>query len=240
MRLAEVFRRVGRIPLNLIPDDMAVRVLRGPHRGLRWYPSSGVHSFWIGGYEPPVLRAFVEHVGPGSVVADVGANVGYYTLIASRLVGPTGKVVAFEPLPRNLLYLRSHISVNGLNNVHVVEGAVSDQSGELSFNARTNPAMGFLSETGNFRVATMALDAVWRQLALPPPNLIKIDVEGGEAAVLRGAQSLLATHPALLLSTHGSANHEICLGVLSSRGYRTFDLLRDGSADGMYEVLARP
>src|SRR6266436_706615 len=125
------FGRVLRWPLQWIPQDAVVPILQGPCAGMRWIVGSSTHGCWLGSYEYEKRKLFEELVGPGDVVYDIGAHVGFYTLLASVLVGHTGRVVAFEPSPRNLAYLRRHLAMNRLNNVTVVEGAVYDHDGEV-------------------------------------------------------------------------------------------------------------
>ena len=79
------------------------------------------------------------------MVFDIGAHVGFYTLLSSILVGPNGHVYAFEPLPRNLKYLKEHLRINKITNVHVFELAVSNLSGEGQFFEGPNSSMGRLS-----------------------------------------------------------------------------------------------
>ena len=141
---------------------------------------------------------------------DVGANVGFFTLLASRLVGPSGRVLSFEPFPGALTYLRRHLELNNVNNATVVAAAVSDVSARVGFRAHENLTMGRLADGGE-----LAVDA-----GLPAPDLIKIDVEGEEAKVLRGAETLLREkRPTLLLATHGSATHAECCVLLGKYAY---------------------
>lgn len=107
-----VLGRVLRAPLRLIPPGTVLPVLQGRLRGARWIVGAGTHGCWLGSYEYGKRRLFERLVRPGQVVWDVGANAGFYTLLASRLVGSTGSVVAIEPLPRNLSYLRRHLELN--------------------------------------------------------------------------------------------------------------------------------
>jgi len=80
---------------------MTVPILQGPLRGKKWIVGSQRHAFWLGGYEPHLQRLIAREVKPGEIFYDVGANVGFYSLLASVLVGP-GKVFAFEQLPANV------------------------------------------------------------------------------------------------------------------------------------------
>src|SRR5688500_4616739 len=133
--------RAIRLPLRLIPRDAVLRVLSGPLRGRRWIAGAATHGCWLGTYERFVQRIFVEHVRPGGVVYDVGANAGFFTLLSSKLAGPSGAVYAFEPMERNLRYIREHLRLNRTENVHVVPMAVSDRIGSVRFAASHNPAM---------------------------------------------------------------------------------------------------
>jgi FkbM family methyltransferase len=166
-------------------------------------------------------------VRPGDVVYDLGANVGFYTLLAARLAGPTARVVAFEPVPRNLGYLRRHIALNQCENVTVVAAAVSDRSGTARFRDGPAHTVGTLArdgggydgggyDGGGYDVEVVALDAY----PGPAPRVIKIDVEGAEADVLRGASRLLQeVRPIVLLSTHSTALRRECLGLLRDADY---------------------
>src|SRR5687767_8704385 len=111
--------RVVRFPLRLVPRDAVLRVLSGPLRGRRWIAGAATHGCWLGTYERFVQRIFVEHVRPGGVVYDVGANAGFFTLLASKLAGSSGRVYAFEPMERNLHYIRKHLQMNRVENVEV-------------------------------------------------------------------------------------------------------------------------
>ena len=95
---------------------------------------AGQDSCWLGTYESHFARLTAKLVRPGMLAFDVGAHSGYFTLILSRLVGETGKVISFEPQPRPSNDLRRHIELNNLSNVEVVEAAVSDRSGTAFFN----------------------------------------------------------------------------------------------------------
>jgi FkbM family methyltransferase len=194
--------------------------MQGASRGKLWIVGSGTHGCWLGTYELEKRLAFERTVGPGQVVYDVGAHAGYYTLLASHLVGPTGRVVAFEPLPRNVAYLREHIRVNRLRNVTVIEAAVSDREGRAAFNRATNPSMGHLDPLGELDVGSVALDSLISRGETPPPDHIKMDIEGGELAALEGARELLLSrHPAIFLGTHGAEMHGLCCRLLTSLGY---------------------
>ncbi|MCU1245739.1 MAG: methyltransferase, partial [Acidobacteria bacterium] len=160
------------------------------------------------------------------------------TLLASRLVGEKGTVVAFEPLPRNLGYLRRHLEANHVRNVRLLAVAVSDRAGIAHFAVGNGPAMGSLAENGGLEVQTVTLDELVDSGELPAPSFLKIDVEGAEDAVLIGAAKLLRNHhPTVLLSTHGYLHHQRCWSLLEEYGY-LLALLRDGTADGNYVLVA--
>lgn len=229
--------RVLRAPLGLVPRERALPILWGKLRGWRWVVGSSFQSCWLGVYEYEKQQVFVRTVKPGDVVYDVGANVGFYTLLASRLVGPGGRVFSFEPLPRNIKYLRRHLDANGVTNVTVFEGAVSDRSGTARFDVDAIPEMTRLSAGGSLEVQTFQIDELIAAGQATVPTLMKIDVEGAEADVLEGARDLLTRHhPTVLLATHNDEVHRRCWDVLAGLGYQV-EALDD---TGPYrEVLAK-
>ena len=209
-----------RLPLRLIPAQMVVRILQGRLRGKKWIAGSSVHGCWLGSYEYNKRHLFERLVQPGQVIFDIGANVGYYTLLASILTGVTGKVVAFEPLPQNVYYLKEHLRLNHVQNVDIIEGAVAEHGGQVSFAQGQSNSEGHIAEKGELHVKTYGLDELFEAGTVPHPDILKIDVEGGEVAVLLGAQRLLAQmHPTILLATHSPAWQAQCCDLLSAGGY---------------------
>ncbi len=232
--------RLIRLPLRLVPPNRPMRIWFGELRGWRWISGSATHGSWLGTYERETQAAFKHLIRPGDVVYDVGANAGFFTLLAAKLVGPTGLVVAFEPVPRNLQFLEQHLRLNDVRNVTVVPAAVSAASGSARFATSKNAAMGALADAGDLEVPIVVLDELISAGTLPPPAFVKIDVEGAESQVFAGAAQLLRDHhPAILLSEHGYVQHQQCSSLLESAGYE-LEPLRDGAADGNYVVLAKP
>src|SRR5690242_1114122 len=229
-----------RASLSIVPSGLVVPIVQGPTRGYKWIIGSSTHGCWLGSFELEKQRVFRSLVKPGSVLYDIGANVGIYTLLGSKLVGPGGHVFAFEPLPRNLRLLHKHVKLNNLQNVTIVEKAVSDRDGFAAFNVENDLSAGSLSMTGDLTVETIALDNEGSAIALRPPSLLKIDVEGAEAQVLAGAAALLHTHrPAVLLATHGQNQHRDCCEMLRCWGYE-ISSITGGSVDASDELLAVP
>jgi hypothetical protein len=139
--------RITRYPLRILPRTMTVPILQGPLRGKKWIVGSQRHAFWLGSYEPQMQSLIAREVKPDAVFYDVGANVGFYSLLASILVDP-GKVFAFEPLPSNIVYLCRHLALNAVKNVEVFELAICDQVGASSFEEEGTGAMGRLKTMG--------------------------------------------------------------------------------------------
>jgi FkbM family methyltransferase len=227
--------RALRLPLKLIPANAQVRVIRGPLRGKRWIAGSSNHGCWLGRYKRERQRAFSAALKRGDVVYDLGANVGFYSLLASVLVGPEGRVFSFEPNPRNLDLLHRHLKLNGVTNCSVLDVAVSCLDGTANFDIGPNPSVGHLTaETQNtLSVRTVTLDGLVASGRLPPPNVIKCDIEGGEYDALRGASGTLMKHaPTIFLRTHGQVVHERCCTLLTALHYRLtpLDELSLGSA----------
>ncbi len=146
-------------------------------------------------FEVATLRLMHRLVRPGHVVVDVGANIGYHTLTLSRLVGPNGKVLAFEPHPVTRARLEANLAANDCHNVNVFPIALSDREGAGKLFEPTETAahgQSSLRARGEWRAVdcrTAPLDALLSDL--PRLDLIKIDVEGAEGLVLAGAREIL-------------------------------------------------
>src|SRR5579875_1722626 len=145
-----------RMPLKLIPADMPMPILQGRLRGKRWITGAHTHGCWLGSYEFCKRLQFEQLIQPGQFVFDIGANAGFYSLLASVLVGPAGRVFAFEPATRNIAHLRRHLRINNMSNVIVLEAAVSDRSGAAFFDATSGGATAHLDEHGALLVKTVA------------------------------------------------------------------------------------
>jgi len=168
-------------------------------------------DLWLGSYEPFMLEAVARFTRPGMTAYDVGAHIGYVTVCLAQAVGPQGHVVAFEPLPGNQQRLRANLELNGLSGrVRVVAGAVGEIAGRQRFRPHSSVAMGRLAAqeapdepaAGLLEVEVVELDE-FAAASGAPPDLIKMDIEGGEAAALRGARRLLRqAKPILLLEMH--------------------------------------
>ncbi len=165
-------------------------------------PSIRAEGIW----EPAETRFFVATIRPGDFVVDIGANVGYYTLIASRLVGDHGRVLAIEPDPANATVLFRNLAENDVRNVRVFQGAASDHNGvERLYRAGTNQGDHRTYDSGDGRpseqVAACRLDDLvgdWSHRV----DFMKIDAQGAEAKILEGAAGTLrrnADHITLVL-----------------------------------------
>ena len=148
-------------------------------------------------YEPGTTRLFKETVKSGMVVVDIGAHVGYYTLLAAKQVGPAGKVYAFEPEQDNHALLLKNIGMNGYNNIVATRMAVSDQQGCSTLyvsaldSGRHSMYRHGLPERGSAPIETTTLDSFLASEGWPSVDLVKIDVEGAEVTVLDGMTHLM-------------------------------------------------
>lgn len=205
-----------RLPLRAIPKEATLRVLRGPLRGARWIAGSSTHGCWLGTYERAFQSFFFSVVPEGGIVWDVGANVGFYSLLACR---KAASVMAFEPLPGNLSYLRRHIELNGLQKqIEVFPNAASDHDGTGLFSiVPDNRSEGSLSPYGTLPVRTIRLDSLGTV-----PDVIKIDVEGNEYEVLCGATRIMRDHHPLVLVALHTADSK-CRDLLTELGYQVYE-----------------
>jgi FkbM family methyltransferase len=201
--------------LNRLPvDRYPILSCGGRLKGYRMRVDWNIHrAFVYDSWEPEVTRAIDEKVGKGMIVADIGAQSGFYTLLLSKRVGASGKVVAFEPLPANVRMLEENLRLNDVENVIIRREAVGDRSGEISFHfpiEEPTLVAGPLvpgDATGDFFVKCVSLDdSVLREnIRL---DLIKIDVEGAEESVVEGAlQTIQRFHPTLIIELH-NAGHQ--------------------------------
>jgi len=230
--------RIVRYPFRVLPRGMAMPILQGPLRGKKWIVGAHLHGCWLGSYEYEMQTRVAQEVQRGGVFYDVGANVGFYSLLAAVLIHP-GRVYAFEPLPENVAYLQKHLDLNRIRNVHVFELAISDVPGSALFEAEPTRAMGRLGAGGNLRVQTTTLDALLRNQEIAPPDCIKMDVEGGEFRALLGARECFARHrPKLFLATHGRDVHEDCCRLLASWQYECHCVARE--SEERAELFACP
>lgn len=159
---------------------------------VKWY----VHYF--GYIEPQISKAWCNILKPGNTVIDIGANVGYYTLLAGRCVGANGKVLSFEPSTQIYKQLLNNIALNSNMNIDAKKYAISDSVGLVDFYYAGDNIQGnssIMASHGGKRmetVKTISFDEIAEMLPLDEVNLIKIDVEGAEALVLKALEKHLS------------------------------------------------
>jgi FkbM family methyltransferase len=187
-------------------------IQQGIGRGLRFNPGGANAGYVLGTYEPLMQQAFLRILQPGMCVYDVGANVGYLTILAAKLVGPKGQIVAFEPLAANARQIQHNAELNSFTHVRVRQEALGDKEGQAAFRVSAESGWGKLAyvgavsqETAIIEVPVRKLDSITAGGELPRVHLMKIDVEGAEVDVLRGAiETLRAERPFLLVELHGT------------------------------------
>jgi FkbM family methyltransferase len=210
-------RRVVRAALKRLIEDHR-RVLLGPLRGAIYEEDL---EKVLGIYELHVQRILKATLSRGKVVYDVGGHHGYHSLLASKLVGDSGKVYTFEPLPENQDVITRILSANGCGNCTVLPVAVSDKIGRtpLFLGADDSQPSILTRPGGSLMVDTTTLDdfASTHQR----PNLVKVDVEGAEYEVLLGARQLLATSPPItwVVEVHTSETREAVRSLFHHNGY---------------------
>ena len=217
---AELINRVGSVPIvgpllreyaRRFPEGSVVTIGSGFAAGLRWKRHHRyVNGYWVGNYEYPIQQAIARLLAPGDVFYDLGANAGFFSMLAAKLVGPTGQVYAFEPLPENIASVEEQIAENRFSHVELVRSAVGSASHGKE-------------QTTQVKVTTLDIFAATHRA----PTLLKIDVEGAETDVLAGGPGVLDKRPKLLIELHGLDKGESVVATLRARGYTFFKL--DGS-----------
>lgn len=227
---------IGDIALDL-PDGRRVTLVSDGYDSL----ASRIHWSGIDGFEPESLRLFLELAESSETVLDVGAHVGLYALLAST-ERPDTTTIAFEPVPRNLRYLRANVARNEVPNLRVEEAAVGAVDGSITLRvprtlrlpATASVLTGHDHGDGDgmesISVPVVSIDRYVQEHHLGTIDLLKIDVEGAEADVLRGAAGTIARHrPAIVCEIlYGIADTAAATAVFDGLDYRFFLITSDG------------
>lgn len=222
---------IRNILLPILPPTPAVFLAEVPGGGLvHLHPREtlGFVTLVYGGFETAEISSAIELASPGTTAFDVGANVGIYSVAIARAVGSHGLVVAIEPDTANVSRLRENLALNSIANVQVVEAVAGDREEVVELQIADDPAynsvMGIEGNhvsVGTRAVRSVTLDRLWEDLGRPAVSFVKIDVEGAEASVLRGARAMLAAqHPALLVEATDEARLAALHAELDALGYR--------------------
>ena len=218
-------------------ENGVLRVPQGYAGGLafdmRWLPISHAHvgSIAGGNLESAVQEAMVRHLGRGGVFYDIGANLGFFSLLGGHLAGLTeGRVYAFEAAPDNVEAIRINAALNRIGNVEVLAVAVADRSGRGRLQVVDDQSWSKLVEYGEhpfteqvIDVELVAIDDLVGSGELAPPTVVKIDVEGAELAVLAGMRETIARHrPAIICELHDT--HAAFVDAMAEQGYRVINL----------------
>ncbi len=217
MQLPYALRALGHRLLGGVP----VRIRSGTNRGRRWSLVALGRGYGSGSFGRDRTAALAAVTRPGDCLWDVGGHKGFMALAASRMVGPTGHVVTVEPSETNLRFLRMHLAWNRVDNATIVPVALGDAPGEAAFGGRGS-SIAFRLGEGPETVPVRTLEGLVDEGALRAPDVLKLDVEGSEAAVLRGMGRLLGGDQALLISTHGRALYDECRALLEDHAFRIY------------------
>jgi FkbM family methyltransferase len=214
---------------RLVPRDSLtwVQVQRGPAQGLWLHLNPRTGRTYFGGVgDPEVQNALQQCLRPGMTFYDIGANIGFLSLLAARIVGKDGCVLAFEADPEIAARLREHVTRNDFRAISVEEKAVWSEPGTVFF-ARSDPAtspdrgLGHIVATGaagTIQVNAVSLDKYVQTVRAP--DFLKCDVEGAEVEVFRGAQRLLTEkRPGIICEMHSDANRRLLVEMFASFGY---------------------
>jgi FkbM family methyltransferase len=189
-------------------------------------------DYWLGTYEPELQASIQRELKPGMVVYDVGANIGYISLMIARAVGAAGRVFAFEALPANLDRIRANLALNPASPIQPVGMAVVDSNHPVEFLVHSSNAMGKASGsagrqsesyTSRLEVPGISLDEFVYTQNNPLPQVVKMDIEGGEVLAIPGMRRLLREgHPLVFLELHGPDAAAAAWQELTAAGYCLF------------------
>lgn len=215
---------------KLVPSNIPFPIVRGPLRGQKWLSGAAAGegkglSEVLNLSEKNQAKQASDFTNSRSVCYDIGANVGFYTLLFAR---HAKHVYAFEPYLPNIQKLKKTLSVNKVSNATIVPVAISNKLGTLKFQIGKNNALGKLNPTGNLTVKSTSIDSF--VIDHEAPSIIKIDVEGAELEALQGAEKTLKDFfPTILVSTHSEKLKEKCLEFLFLHGYVVYSIIGDDS-----------
>jgi len=208
--------------------DSVITIPNGPNKGKKFIVNSD--SFYASGqYEADSVMKMLDIIKDDDIVYDIGANMGYYSMAFSDCCK---QVYAFEPLPKNLEIVEQHIAENNINNVDIFPYAITDEDKTLIFTSSQGTASNtyktdsetFQSASNTIEVEGKSLDNLVLNGEIPPPNFIKIDVEGAELDLLHGAEKVLLKYkPAVVVATHDMVIPGIkdkCLAFLDKVNYK--------------------
>ena len=237
--LLKVFKKkTAELLCTTVGHNGGVPVLKGPlkHSILPKTSASENLAMLLGRYEPTVVSELLS-AGPIGVAYDVGAHLGFMSLVLSKLVGTTGRIFAFEPIPENRAAIDRLIELNRLHKViQVTPLAIGESNGKKRMLLRECSSMHQLEEVyqgkgsniySTVDVESCTLDSFIFERGNPFPQLIKIDVEGAEESVLKGALKTLEVYkPTFVVEIHGPQNALKIWKLLQGTGYTWYHLAR--------------
>jgi FkbM family methyltransferase len=231
-------------------------IAAGEAAGLTLVARGADPDFLRGTYEVPIQRAIAGALAPGDCFYDIGANIGFFSLVAARRVGADGQVYAFEPVPDNAAAIAESARLNGLATITVFAEAVGASPGREELTLTQHIGGAALASIppppdcmGRIEVDVIRLDDAIAARGLRPPSLVKIDVEGAEAAVLTGMADTLRRHrPALVYEVDDATRAgldrkaQVLAEIVTSAGYELQPLPEAYAITDWHvaHVMARP
>lgn len=211
--------------------DIFANIYKGDLKGYKFL-ADNPDGYFTNTYENENFSYVLNEIKnkPDSIIYDLGANIGYFSLLCSA-ASDKAKIFCFEPIPDNMSILCHHLLVNHIKNVFPVNMAISDHFGLVDFSADNISHSYTYKQTSehygnrevNIKVGVISLDILINELQFSKPDIIKIDVEGAEYDVLKGAIEVIKIYkPKILLSTHEAHIKGIekkCLGFLDDINY---------------------
>lgn len=187
-------------------NNRTISIISGAGSGLNFNIGMSNPDYAMGINELPVQNALVKWVKKGDIIYDIGANIGFFTMIAARLVGNSGHVYAFEPIKENVAHINLNIKLNNFENVTVIEKAVSNAKSEGKIHITEHPGGHTLSTVGvphntvkTVPVDLIRIDGLIFEKKISPPNVIKIDVEGAELDALYGMRKTIDQYRPIII-----------------------------------------